>query len=194
VSVLPATPSPTEAVAPAIAEAHDPATVYRLWAPTVGRWAHQLAGPGADVEDVVQEVFLKVYQRFSAFRGECQISTWLFRITYNEVARRRRRTRVIRWLFGDPGDPDERALEVPSRVASPLEVLQRDQEVRGLYRALDQLKERDRTVLILFEIEGMRGEEIAQLMGVRVGTVWTWLHRARARLLGKLRPSEKGVE
>ncbi|HEY3445280.1 MAG TPA: sigma-70 family RNA polymerase sigma factor [Myxococcales bacterium] len=169
--------------------ANDPAEVYRAWAPTVGRWAHQLGGPGADTEDVVHEVFLKVYQHLPRFRGESQLSTWLFRITANEVAHRRRRARLRRWIFGGQ-ERHPQALEVASREASPLEALQRDQEIGALYRALDRLRERDRAVLILFEIEGLRGEEIAQLMGARVGTVWTWLHRARAKLLVQL---EKGA-
>ncbi len=170
---------------------YDAAEVYRAFAPTVGRWAQQLSGPGADVEDVIHDVFLKVYRGLPSFRGESQLATWLFRITANEVARRRRRARLVRWLFGSGSGADERrALEVASREPGPLEALQREQETRELYRALDRLEDRDRTVLILFEIEGVGGQEIAQLMGARVGTVWTWLHRARAKLLQQL---EKGA-
>ncbi|MGC4118995.1 MAG: sigma-70 family RNA polymerase sigma factor [Myxococcales bacterium] len=174
--------------------AREPADVYRLWAPTVGRWAHQLSGPGADVDDVVHDVFLKVYQHLPEFRGESQLSTWLFRITANEVARRRRRAKLTRWLFGGTQEQQRQALDVASRSDGPLEALQREQEVAALYRALDCLRERDRTVLILFEIEGLSGEEIAQLMEARVGTVWTWLHRARAKLLVELnRSAQEGA-
>lgn len=188
--MLPATTSPSQTVAELRTGSLDPATVYRTWAPTVGRWAHQLAGPGADTEDVVHEVFLKVYEGLPRFRGESQLSTWIFRITHNEVSRRRRRARFVRWFSRDAG---EQAQDLPASGRSALESIEAEQEVRWLYRCLDQLKERDRTVLILFEIEGLPGEQIAEMMGARVGTVWTWLHRARARLQAALLASGQGA-
>ncbi len=62
-----------------------------------------------------------------------------------------------------------------------------------VYAALDQLSERDRTLMILFELEQLTGEAIAELVGVRIDTLWVQLHRARARFLAKLGPALDGT-
>lgn len=152
--------------------------VYREHAQDVARWARRLAGPSLDIDDVVQEVFLAVHQKLPGFRGESSLSTWLYRITENTVRYRRRRERWRSWLGG------EKEAAAAARVASSEpqapETLARAQEAAQVYRVLDQMKEKYRTVLILFELEEQSGEAIAELMGARVGTVWVWLHRARA--------------
>jgi RNA polymerase sigma-70 factor (ECF subfamily) len=145
------------------------AELYRAHAQTVARWASRLGGPAIDVEDVVQEVFLVVQRRFDGFRGEAHIKTWLYRITANTVRWRRRKEKWRRWLGGSA---DEVAGGLAARGPTPLESLE-------VYRVLDGMRERYRTVLILFEIEGMTGAEIAALMGAKVDTVWVWLYRAR---------------
>ena len=145
------------------------ADLYLLHAQTVSRWASRLGGPAIDVEDVVQEVFLVVHRRLDGFRGDAHIKTWLYRITANVVRWRRRKDKWRRWLGGSA---DEVAGGVAARGPTPLEALE-------VYRVLDGMREKYRTVLILFEIEGMSGAEIAQLMSAQVDTVWVWLHRAR---------------
>jgi len=145
------------------------ADLYRAHAQNVARWASRLGGPAVDVEDVVQEVFLVVQRRIDGFRGDAHIKTWLYRITANVVRWRRRKDKVRRWLGGSA---DDVAGSLAARGPTPLEALE-------VYRVLDGMRERYRTVLILFEIEGMSGAEIAALMGAQVDTVWVWLHRAR---------------
>ena len=66
---------------------------------------------------------------------------------------------------------------------TPAEALERDRAIGEVYRVLDRLSERHRRVLVLFEIEGMSTQEIADLVGAQVGTVRVWLFRARARFL-----------
>jgi RNA polymerase sigma-70 factor (ECF subfamily) len=143
--------------------------LYRTHAQTVARWASRLGGPSVDVEDVVQEVFLVVQRRLDGFRGDAHIATWLYRITANVVRWRRRKEKWRRWLAGSA---DDVAGRIAARGPTPLEALE-------VYRVLDGMRERYRTVLILFEIEGMTGAEIAKLMGTKPDTVWVWLHRAR---------------
>ena len=145
------------------------ADLYRAHAQTVARWASRLGGPAIDVEDVVQDVFLVVQRRLDEFRGEARIETWLYRITANMVRWRRRKEKWRRWLGGSA---DDVAGRLAARGPTPLEALE-------VYRALDGMRENYRSVLILFEIEGLTGAEIAQLLGVKVDTVWVWLHRAR---------------
>jgi RNA polymerase sigma-70 factor (ECF subfamily) len=72
----------------------DVASLYRAQAPRVARWAAHLGGPGIEVDDIVQEVFLVVRRRLPDFRGETgKITTWLFRVTRATVAAREKRRR-----------------------------------------------------------------------------------------------------
>src|SRR5262249_42120154 len=78
----------------AIRETHtDFATVYGLNVERVLRWAHRLVGPTTtlDADDIVQEVFITAHRLLPRFRGECQLSTWLYRLTENAVRHHRRR-------------------------------------------------------------------------------------------------------
>jgi RNA polymerase sigma-70 factor (ECF subfamily) len=148
------------------------------------RWVSRLGGPSIDAEDAVQEVFLKVHLLAPSFRPDrARTTTWLYRITENVVRHRRRKERWRRWLLGDASD-------VASRTASPAlaadELLARGQTHARFYRVLDGMNERYRTVLILFELEGHSGEELAELLGAKTATVWVWLHRARADFLKRL--------
>ncbi len=150
--------------------------LYRAHAPDVARWAGRLAGPELDVEDLVQEVFVVVRPRLADFRGDAPITTWLFRITENVVRRERRRARWGRWWRSDEG------LDFVDERDDPEVVAARRQDVARLYRALDRLSDRLRTVVILHEIEGLTGPEIAALLEVEPNVVWVRLHRAKKKL------------
>jgi RNA polymerase sigma-70 factor (ECF subfamily) len=100
------------------------------------------------------------------------------------VHRQLRKQRVRRWLRGLAGDF---AADLPTERLSPVEELLRKHAARTVYRALDGLERRHRAILILFEIDGLTGEEIAALTGTKIATVWVQLHRARARFLKRLR-------
>jgi RNA polymerase sigma-70 factor (ECF subfamily) len=163
--------------------------VYRQHMQLVARWASRLAGPGLDVEDLVQEVFLRVHRLLPEFRGDAQLTTWLYSVTHNVVRTRRRRERFRR-LFGFTGDPDR--LHVVASGPTPLEALERRRSAELIYRALDGVPEKYRTIFILFEIEGLSGEEIAQLTGVKLATVWVRLSRARAQLVKRFNKLEPG--
>lgn len=142
---------------------------------TVGRWAVRLGGPNLDADDVTQEVFLVAYRLLPSFRGEAQIRTWLFRITRNVVRSHLRRERWSRRL----GGADELSPDIVDERTDRDEANERLHLRQTLYRILDQMKENYRTVLVLFELEEKSGEEISELLGVKLATVWVWLHRAR---------------
>jgi RNA polymerase sigma-70 factor (ECF subfamily) len=119
-------------------------------------------------------------RRLHRFEREEEVITWLHRVTENVVKQQRRSLRrEDRTAPG--GDEQTRSAE---RVAAPgplqPELVARRQALHRVYAALDRMSERHRTVFILFEIEEVSGQEIAALKGVKVGTVWVWLHRARA--------------
>jgi RNA polymerase sigma-70 factor, ECF subfamily len=144
----------------------------------VKRWARRLAGPSADLEDLVHEIFLIALRKGFQFRGEASIDTWLFGITQRVVWTKRRKSRLRQWLFGQ----NQTAL-VPPEPRTPQHELERREERAQLYQALDRLPDAYRTTLILYELEELSGEEVATLTGVSLGTVWVRLHRGRARLL-----------
>lgn len=165
--------------------------VYRSHVDRVARWAARLGGPGVDVDDVVQDVFVVVHRQLPGFRGEASLATWLYRITANVVRDRRRRDRWRRWLtFLSP----ELAGRLPAPGATPVEAVEQREAVERVYRVLDGMNERYRTLIVLFEIEKLSGDEIAELTGIRPSTLWVVLHRARAQLeqrLARLRRDEE---
>jgi len=152
---------------------------YRDHAQTAARWARQLGGSDIDVEDVVQEVFLVVSRRLSSFRGEARFSSWLFEITRKTVANHRRRQR---WRFWRSGN-EESLASAPSHELDPAAELERRQTVALFYRALDRLPDKYRTVLVLYEIEGLSTQDIADLRELNLSTVKVQLSRARERFL-----------
>lgn len=159
--------------------------LYRAHSGTVARWAGHLGGPSADIEDLVHEIFLVVDRRLADFRGEAEVTTWLYRITERVVHGRRRKDRVRRWLRRTRRADLERALS--STPLTPVEELERRHAIETVYRILDRLPDKYRSVLILFELEGVSGEEIAARTGRKLATVWVHLHRGRARFLEEMK-------
>jgi RNA polymerase sigma-70 factor (ECF subfamily) len=165
----------------------DVGTIYREHADDVARWARRLGGPDIDAEDVVHEVFLVVQRRLAEWRSEARITTWLYEIVFRVVRDRRTRWRWRRWSGGTGGheltvagaDLTELAADQPDA----LDLLQRREASAVLYRILDGIGEKYRTVIILFELEGKSGEEIAALTETSLSNVWVRLYRAREKVL-----------
>ncbi len=152
--------------------------LYRLHAPTVRRWAARLGGPAVDVDDIVQEVFLVARRRLRAVGGTAKVTTWLFRVTQRIVLAARRKAKRRGWLSRTPPDL---APALPRPRPTPLEAVESQEKAAAVYALLDRLSERQRQVLILFEMEEMSTDEIATLTGARPGSVRVQLHRARGR-------------
>ena len=166
--------------------------VYRAHARTVARWARRLLGPCADYEDIVHEVFLVVERRLSEFRGDAAITTWLYEITIRVVQNARKRARRWSWLTGRGHyqGQGESAEVLPGASRDPEVELEAREQTRLLYQLLDELSESQRTVLILFELEGMSGSQIAEITGASVSTIWVRLSRARRKFLERMRAWE----
>ena len=161
--------------------------VYEAHSQTVARWVARLGGPGVDVEDLTQEVFLLVNRRLSEFRRESRLSTWLFSITAKLVANDRRRRQTRRWWTRFAPHAVEHARAMTD---TPLEELERRERRTQFYQALEALNERQRRVLVLFELEEMSVAEISGLTGLRPGNVRVLLHRARAAFLKRMTERE----
>lgn len=153
--------------------------LYDSYAAEVTGWARRLAGPTADIEDMVHDVFVVALRRRFTFQGGATLKTWLFRITHNVVRNRMRRTFVRKLLLRRREEEMADALSAP---LTPYQEMERREDQQRFYRALDRLPDRHRTAIILYEIEGLSSDEVAELIGASVGTVWVWLHRGRAKL------------
>jgi RNA polymerase sigma-70 factor (ECF subfamily) len=151
---------------------------YRAHAAAVSRWIRVL-DPGADAEDLLHEVFIVVGRRLGSFRGDSALTTWLYAITLRVVGAERRKRKLRRLLFGRFAVD---LVEERSAPATPEESTGRARASTILYSLLDELNERDRSMLILFELEGLPGKELSEVLGISEQSLWTALHRARSRL------------
>jgi RNA polymerase sigma factor (sigma-70 family) len=156
--------------------------LYRRLAPSISRWAERLGGPDLDLEDVVHDIFLIVQRRLPSFRGESRIETWLYGITVRVVMHRRRARRWRRLFSPLATSPRHDVVDVADERPTPPEELQRRQSNERLYRLLDGLGEKYREAIILFELEGLSGPEIAEVTGASLATVWARLSRGRQKL------------
>jgi RNA polymerase sigma-70 factor (ECF subfamily) len=152
--------------------------VYRLHAADIARWAARLGGPHVELEDAVQEVFTQVHRHLDGYRGEAKLTSWLFQITANVIRQHRRRDRWKRWMRSS-----DDAIEEVAAAGTPHESLEARQSRELIHRAMDRMSERYRTALVLFEIEDLPGEEVAERMGLKLSNLWVLLHRARAELV-----------
>jgi RNA polymerase sigma-70 factor (ECF subfamily) len=168
--------------------------VYRAHAKTVSRWAGRLLGPGGDCEDVVQEVFIVVRRKLPQFDGRAAITTWLYEIAVRVVQDWRRRRRWWWWATGRGPSPSRGRTQTPPPLPceenDPVPRLEGRERVLRLYQILDRLDETYRTTFILFELEGLSGERIAEVTGARLGTVWVRLSRARRAFIEEMRRLE----
>ena len=165
------------ALGPNYARSLELGALYRATPIEIERWAVRMAGPHLDVEDIVHEVFI-AHRGLRNFRGDAKVTTWLYRITDRLVRRQLRKQRLRRSVHGLSTDY---AIDIPSDRPTPSEELEKRQTSAIVYAALDGLNAKYRSVVILYELEGLSGEEIAELAGIKLATVWVRLHRGRAK-------------
>jgi RNA polymerase sigma-70 factor (ECF subfamily) len=143
--------------------------------------AARMLGNTAEAEEVAQEVFLRVHRAIGEFRGEAKLSTWLYTITSRLCLGRLggRERRVAR-------DGEEVLTRLASGEADPAAALERSELEGALHRAIAELPEDRRVVVVLRDLEGLAYEEIAAALELPLGTVRSRLHRARMDLKDKL--------
>ncbi|HZU83764.1 MAG TPA: sigma-70 family RNA polymerase sigma factor [Polyangiaceae bacterium] len=166
--------------------------IYERHRQDVARLVYRMVGPRADLEDVIQEVFVQVYKSLKDFRGQSKFSTWLHRVTVNVVLMHRRAARS-RPVFAEepPGDGAVRSEDIP-----PDEDVERRERMRAFGRLLDRLADKKRVVFVLHELEGVAPGEIAKIVGAPVLTVRTRLFYARREIEAMLaqEPSLAGMQ
>jgi RNA polymerase sigma-70 factor (ECF subfamily) len=154
--------------------------VYRQHGDFVWRTLQHLGIRDADLEDVLQEVFVVVHRRIGSFDSSSKMTTWLFGICLKTASRHRRRAYFRR----------ERPLETASEEvdsSTPEHLLERRRAGELVEKALGRMALSKRAVFVLFEVEGRTCGEIAELLDVPVGTVYSRLHAARRDFQAALR-------
>lgn len=162
-------------------QAGDQAAFRQLFEETVSgvhRHLSLLVGPGPDVDDLVQLVFLNVFNSVQRFRGQSAFSTWLFRITVN-VARQEIRVRGRRRRLSSAACDVSKVVLLASE-QTPERLLTVQQQI---YRILDQIPVKKRETFILYMYEGYSLEEIAELLGSSVSTIGSRLQSARKEIV-----------
>lgn len=168
----------------------DFAALYERWFHDVCRWTRALGVPDRDIEDVAQEVFIAARRRLHAFHGG-NIAHWLYCITARAARDHRRRAWLRRWWRPEEElDLDAFMLSAPG----PDEDLERKRDRARLARLLAGMNEKKRSVLVLFELEGYSGEEIAEIQGIPAETVRTRLHHARREFKERLARQRRSEE
>lgn len=134
-----------------------------------------------DSQDVVQEAFLHAYQHLGAFKGDAQFFTWLYRIAMNAAISLRRKRKPVLRIVG----PDGEALPEPAdsnEATQPGHGLELQEQQQTVQQGLARLSAEHRAVLVMKDMEGMKYEEMAEVLGVPIGTIRSRLHRARLEL------------
>jgi RNA polymerase sigma-70 factor (ECF subfamily) len=153
----------------------DPTAIDRLYrdnARAVLGWCVRLGAPGTDAEDAAHEVFVTALEARRAYRGDASVAGWLYQITRRVLANRRRRS-ALRRFFGLESAPE------PSAAAEADVALGRDADRVLVQRSLARLPEQQREALVLVDLEERAPAQVAELLGVPVGTVHSRLFAAR---------------
>jgi len=167
------------------------------YTPQVYNISLRITGSREEAEDCVQEAFLRAFTALRRFRGEAAFSTWLYRVAVNVAndARRRLRGQPLRASELAGGDPDastpdlEGVGESPGgKGDGPEESLVEAERREVVIEAIRTLPEHHRTVIVLYDLQGLSYEEIGRVVGARVGTVKSRLNRARLALKERLEP------
>jgi RNA polymerase sigma-70 factor (ECF subfamily) len=159
--------------------------LYRRHADQVWNRLQRLVGPDPDREDLMQQIFLEVFQGLARFRGEAAFSTYLYRVQVNVVCDHlRRRGRRPLSL------PDEMFDAVQALDASPEQNAQSRERLALIWAALDRLKPKKRVALVLAVVEGLSLEEIGALVEASADTVAKRIEHARKELQAMLRAGE----
>lgn len=168
--------------------------LFRRHAQDVCRIVSRLLGPAAseaDVDDLAQQVFIAIHKALPKFRGDSEVTTWIYGISTRVVlqhlrGRRRYRAMIDRFeaasSFGSAATP-----------TSPEETAAQRQALRRVWGALLRIKPERRVVFVLYEIEGLSAPEIAQALQISEDAVRSRLKRARRELADRLPPRKEGL-
>jgi len=146
-----------------------------------------------DAYDVVQDAFLAAYQSLDSFKGDSLFFTWLYRIAVNTAISFKRKKRVM-VRIDTTGTGSQPVIEPfdQSQETRPGHALEQAEQEQRVQQALARVSTEHRTVLILKDMEGQKYEDMAEMLGVPIGTIRSRLHRARLELREILERMDEG--
>jgi RNA polymerase sigma-70 factor (ECF subfamily) len=160
-------------------------TLVRRHQKTIFNLAYRMLGGNyEEATEATQEVFLSAFRSIGQFRGDANFSTWIFRIALNHSSSRRKTlaSRQLRTVALDGSDP------VDTRTPEPATVVVENETRRLVQKALNEVSDEHREILVLIDMQGTSYEDAAAILGIPVNTVKTRLHRGRRALAPKLAP------
>jgi RNA polymerase sigma-70 factor (ECF subfamily) len=179
---FPGAPLSDEALVRALSEGR-PEAAHAAWqrfAPLVRHLLRRMLGPGCDIDDLVQDTFMRFFRSVRSVREPSQLSGFLVGVTIHVARSELRRRRIRRWLrLSDTG-------ALPETAAQPADPASRE-AVRRLYAILDRVDDRARALFVLRYIEGLDLPQIGQALGCSLATTKRWLARASQRILALAR-------
>ncbi|HET8577777.1 MAG TPA: sigma-70 family RNA polymerase sigma factor [Methylomirabilota bacterium] len=143
--------------------------------------ALRMLGNAAEAEEVAQEAFLRAHRALADFRGDAKLSTWLYAIVSRLCL-----TRLGSGERRMARQGEETLMRLANSEADPADTVERGEIEAALHRAIAELPEERRIVVVLRDLEGLSYEEIAQTLSLELGTVRSRLHRARTDLKDKM--------
>src|SRR5262245_32323512 len=157
--------------------------LVRTYNASIYHVAYRMLGDSNEASDVVQEIFLKVFRNVRGFRGDSSLKTWIFRIALSEILNRlrwwKRRYRYSTVSLDDTKNGNSNAVQVSDSNPTPHQLLESKEEEVEIQRALGRLSKDHRSIVVLRDIEGFSYNEIADVLGISIGTVKSRLARAR---------------
>ncbi len=158
--------------------------LYRDHVDRIYRLAQRLCGHGDDARDLVQETFLNAFRKFKQFRGDAQVSTWLYTIASRACLRMRRKRkgepdRELSLEEFVPTSEGEFRLQIATQWLTPEQALEKKELRRALNTAIQKLPKKYRLVLVLRDMEGLSAREVGTVVGLSERAVKSRLHRAR---------------
>lgn len=154
--------------------------VYARFEEMVYNLAFRLSGNYEEAADLTQEIFLRVYWHLGSFGGRSSLKTWIYRIAVNHCRDRLSRWRPLTQPLGE--DPGEGEVVYADPARGPEELAMAADEGRRVAAGLARLAPAFREAVVLRDIEGLSYEEIADVLGVRIGTVRSRIARGRDHL------------
>jgi len=151
---------------------------------------YRLMENAEDAQDVVQEAFINAYQSLDSFKGDALFFTWLYRIAVNTAISHRRKKRVLARISSRKDDGLMEPAD-PSDLSRPGYAMEQAEQEQKVHRAIARLSPEHRAVLVMKELEGQKYEEMAEALGVPIGTIRSRLHRARLELRELLEQDEQ---
>jgi RNA polymerase sigma-70 factor, ECF subfamily len=162
--------------------------LVRVYNAQIFHVAFRMLGDSGDAADVAQEIFLKVFRNINGFKGESSLKTWIFRIAFSEILnrlrwwKRRYRQSTVSLDAGHNGNGNGNGYHVRDSRPTPEQALESKEREEAVQKALGKLSGDHRSIIILRDIEGFSYGEIADVLGISIGTVKSRLARGRADL------------